>query len=51
MQLDPDVERKVELAARWYRLTPERYLNAIVRRHLDQLVTEVPNLEESFDLS
>ena len=51
MNLDNANERKVELAARWYRLTPEQYLNSIVRQHLDRLVAEVPNLEEAFDLS
>jgi hypothetical protein len=51
LDIDPGVEQLARQAADWYGLTVDRYVEIILRRELDRLADESPNMADVLALS
>jgi hypothetical protein len=50
MMLNDALAYQVRIAAKFYNITEQKYVEIVCQRAIDQLVNENPNIAEAFDL-
>jgi predicted HicB family RNase H-like nuclease len=50
MTLSPELQYQLTIAAQLYGISEQRWIEIVLQAAIDRMVSENPNLEESFDL-